>query len=132
MTLKMDVTIWASIVLVAGTMVYSGYTSQDVEQLQDKAQKEYTVLKGYALNVKSKYVNVREQCLNNGEWEGSTKCQKIKEIDPKARKLWDRLVELDAKLKKANATTEEIQEKMERIEAMKNIAVEIAQRVGSV
>lgn len=106
-----------------------GVTSKDVENYQNEVQREYKVVKGYAMEIKSEYVKRRVDCLNDGKWEQSKKCQAIKKIDPKAQKLWTRIMQLNEELKKANDKTEQVQKHLEKINKMKRIVVKIANAI---
>lgn len=119
--------IFAGIALVF--LVFQGYTSEQVKDLRERMVKEYKVTKGYVLSLKNKYTKKRSECFSDGEWKDTDKCRVIKSIDSDAREVWNRLVELDRKIKKANTKAKDIEETMKKIEKVKSTAISIAEKI---
>lgn len=110
-------------------LVFQGYTSEQVNDLRERIKTEYKVTKGYVVTLKEKYVKKREECLSDGEWIDSKKCNNINSIDGDAREVWNRLVELDREMKNANTRAKDLEETMKKIEKVKSTAITIAEKI---
>lgn len=115
---------------LAGGLIYQGYTSEDVEKNRQEVQNEYTVTKQYVKDLKEDYVEIRDECREDGEWIDSTKCNAVKEIDPEAQEVWDKLVALDERMKQANDEAKSLRDTMSTIETIKEKAVPIAAKIN--
>lgn len=117
-------------VVLLGGMLWNGWTLGETEQVQKDVRLEYKIAKQYALTVKEKVEERREECRENGEWKDKKECESIREIYPKAAELWTKLQELDKQLQRADNKADEIQEKLKKIQRYKEIAVTVADKVG--
>lgn len=114
--------------IIGGVLVYllyAGITAEEIENKQTKTIDKYKKVKKELVSLKSNYMKKRNKCRVNDSWKDNSKCDLIKEVDPKAERLWNLLEELDKELKRANTEVERVQDLLRVINSLKSVVTKI-------